>query len=265
MNYINGYAVGGWHRSCGTVAAHFGDGHSKTPEEKGFKIDTYKDLMPIVPAVMDQGQVGSCVFNAGATLYESERQRAGLPFINFSRMFFYNVTRSKIMGVPLEDDSGSTTWSMALCAETYGLCSETLFPYTMENFLREPPPECYAEARGNRVLRYYSLRDLQWVKACLTLEHLVCFGMLIDDSFMKTGIDGNIAKPQPGAIWKGGHEMTIIGFDDVHLNANGSRGAFRIMNSWGTSWADGGFAWLGYDHAALDLCGDFGCFHEVTK
>jgi C1A family cysteine protease len=34
--------------------------------------------------------------------------------------------------------------------------------------------------------------------------------------------------------------MTAIGYDD-------NRAAFRIQNSWGRKWGDGGYAWLGYD------------------
>jgi C1A family cysteine protease len=37
-----------------------------------------------------------------------------------------------------------------------------------------------------------------------------------------------------------GHAMLAIGYDD-------RRGAFRIQNSWGRSWADGGYGWFSYD------------------
>ncbi|MDP4181870.1 MAG: Ig-like domain-containing protein, partial [Bacillota bacterium] len=53
----------------------------------------------------------------------------------------------------------------------------------------------------------------------------------------------------------GGHAMTIVGYDDniwVDLNNNnvvdsGEKGAFRIANSWGTYWKDGGFTWCSYN------------------
>jgi hypothetical protein len=52
-----------------------------------------------------------------------------------------------------------------------------------------------------------------------------------------------------------GHGMTIVGYDDdvwVDLNGDGvvdpgEKGAFLIVNSWGTSWGNGGFMWLAYD------------------
>lgn len=40
---------------------------------------------------------------------------------------------------------------------------------------------------------------------------------------------------------KKGHAIFICGYDD-------DQAAFRIKNSWGTSWGDKGFAWLPYDY-----------------
>jgi C1A family cysteine protease len=61
------------------------------------------------------------------------------------------------------------------------------------------------------------------------------------------------------AYWVNGtngyHGMTVVGYNDniwVDINGNGvvdpgEKGAFRIANSWGTSWGEGGFAWMAYD------------------
>jgi len=38
----------------------------------------------------------------------------------------------------------------------------------------------------------------------------------------------------------GWHAMTLIGYDD-------RKQAFRLMNSWGKGWGDGGYAWLSYE------------------
>jgi C1A family cysteine protease len=38
-----------------------------------------------------------------------------------------------------------------------------------------------------------------------------------------------------------GHAILIVGWDD-------SRRAWRIRNSWGSGWCDGGYAWLSYDY-----------------
>jgi C1A family cysteine protease len=50
-----------------------------------------------------------------------------------------------------------------------------------------------------------------------------------------------------GFIWKEyisprsiSHTIAICGYDDA-------KHAYKIMNSWGTSWGDGGFSWIDYD------------------
>ena len=61
------------------------------------------------------------------------------------------------------------------------------------------------------------------------------------------------------AYWVNGtagyHAMTVVGYNDtiwtdVNGNGvvdNGEKGAFRIANSWGTGWKEGGFCWMAYD------------------
>ena len=42
----------------------------------------------------------------------------------------------------------------------------------------------------------------------------------------------------------GGHEWRIVGADLDKVCSDGTRGAVRMINSWGKSWADGGRAWI---------------------
>ena len=41
------------------------------------------------------------------------------------------------------------------------------------------------------------------------------------------------------------HAMLVVGYDD-----NKYGGAFRVMNSWGTNWGDGGYVWMRYNDFA---------------
>ena len=61
------------------------------------------------------------------------------------------------------------------------------------------------------------------------------------------------------AFWVNGtsgyHAMTVVGYNDdiwTDINGNGTvdsgeKGAFRIANSWGTGWKEGGYSWMAYD------------------
>lgn len=47
----------------------------------------------------------------------------------------------------------------------------------------------------------------------------------------------------------GGHAYMVKGCNNNKLCPDGSRGAIRIINSWGTSWGDKGHAWISYRDA----------------
>ena len=46
------------------------------------------------------------------------------------------------------------------------------------------------------------------------------------------------------------HAVTIIGWDDEKVTPDG-KGAFLMMNSYGTDWGEGGLGWLSYSNASL--------------
>ena len=55
---------------------------------------------------------------------------------------------------------------------------------------------------------------------------------------------------RPGYSARGGHAVTIVGYDDTrqYTDANGEirYGAFKMFNSWGSGWSGDGYIWLSY-------------------
>lgn len=51
----------------------------------------------------------------------------------------------------------------------------------------------------------------------------------------------------------GGHETLLIGTDTAKKCPDGTVGAVRLQNSWGTSWGDGGRAWLSISDLSILL------------
>ena len=65
------------------------------------------------------------------------------------------------------------------------------------------------------------------------------------------GKDGDIAIPYSAEVSNiGGHQVSFVGYDDnVTCVKNGVvlKGAFKVANSWGTTWGKDGYMWLMYD------------------
>ncbi|MCL5036183.1 MAG: PQQ-binding-like beta-propeller repeat protein [Chloroflexi bacterium] len=52
-------------------------------------------------------------------------------------------------------------------------------------------------------------------------------------------------------VYKGGHAVTVVGYDDNRAYNDGTGvkyGAFKLVNSWGTSWGVSGYFWFSYSY-----------------
>ena len=71
----------------------------------------------------------------------------------------------------------------------------------------------------------------------MTPGHPLIISIAADQSFLDA---------TAGFIWRtnlgGGisHALVICGYDD-------SKHAYKVFNSWGTSWGDAGYSWIDYD------------------
>jgi C1A family cysteine protease len=64
----------------------------------------------------------------------------------------------------------------------------------------------------------------------------VLLGLTVFDTFYRPDAAGHIADPPPGASARGRHAVLAVGHQTDEL---------LIRNSWGTTWALGGYAWIG--------------------
>jgi hypothetical protein len=93
-----------------------------------------------------------------------------------------------------------------------------------------------------RAVRGFEAPNVDRIKLQLKDGHPVPFTMKQGLRFKSLGAgetynEGLLAKPDTKI---GAHAMVLMGYDD-------RRHAFRLMNSWGDTWSDGGYGWIDYE------------------
>jgi hypothetical protein len=196
-----------------------------------------------MPPVGDQGGEGCCVPFAvgyGARSAEQYYRTNAASYSNstnvFSPEFLYNQ-------VKFGADCGSGT-SMQVALDfivANGICPYQSMPYSSTNGCTLLPTVTQlSEALNYKIGSYSKIinTDKDAIKSMVSQNHPVIVTILADNSFVNA---------TAGFIWKTfsgsgnlPHCIVICGYDD-------SKNAYKIMNSWGTTWGDAGFSWIDYD------------------
>jgi C1A family cysteine protease len=222
-----------------------------------------KDELPNLTAPRMQLKIGSCSAHAGTYLFENHDSVAPL-----SRRFLYKVTRN-LMG--LTGDTGGYLRAVMQAIAMVGVPPEKYWEYSEQDFDVEPGAFQYALARDYRALTYYRLdapdalpnEVIGYIKANIKLRRACMIGFLVygfDDK-------GNALLPSPGDRAKGGHAVTIVGYDDerqiIHPGGIVTSGAVKFANWWGLDWGEKGFGYLPYNYFGQGLASD--CWTMMTS
>ncbi len=220
---------------------------------KAVKLPPSIDLRAQCPAVVDQGQLGSCTANAiaGAYQFEELKQKKANNFPP-SRLFIYYNERA-IEGTT-KYDSGAAIRDGIKTISKQGVCSEPEWPYIISKFKTKPSQQCYADAARNLALKYMSVsQTLDQMKSCLALGYPFVFGFSVYASFESAQVarTGIVPMPQSSEAQLGGHAVMTVGYDD-------SQQWFVVRNSWGRSWGVGGYCFMPYSYLnSPQLASDF--------
>jgi hypothetical protein len=194
------------------------------------------DLSATLPPPLTQGPSGSCT--SWAVTYAAASQaarRAGLgATLKLSPAFTYNK---------LVQDSlcrlGTTASATLDMLRNVGALPMEEFVFDAGWCGRQATSAELERAARYRIHGWSKLdaTRIENVKAQLARGVVVVFDSQTDRAFDE--LKGNAVFDAPGVLNGGGHNMTAVGYDDA-------RQAFRLQNSWGRKWGDGGYAWLSY-------------------
>ena len=199
------------------------------------------DLSSRFPIPGDQKQQGSCT--AWAVAYGARSYYDGLangqavsPQSAFSPAYIFNQLRHAEPG----RCAGSQISDALNLLVTQGVARLDEFPYTDSNCSRVPSARVLASAALNRIRGWRSIPkgQVETVKGELYRGNPVIVAMSTTNTFDR--VKGSMVFNDVRSETKGYHAMNIVGYDD-------QKGAFKLLNSWGTDWGDGGYGWVDYE------------------
>ena len=216
-----------------------------------------------LPAIGNQGKLGSCTAWAGTYMYQAFLSVAGSGKADLSKLFLYKVARN-LLGS--KGDTGSYLRTTVQALRLFGVPPQQYYPYDISKFDDEPGAFLYAMAQNYQAETYLRLDPqgttpdnvLLAIKSNLAANRSCVFGFIVYDSI--SDASGKVPMPTNSDRKLGGHAVCAVGYDD-HFEISGAEkksvGAVKFACSWGAEWGEGGFGWIPYDYIRAGLAVDW--------
>jgi len=199
-----------------------------------------------MPPVLNQGPYSTCNVHAGAALqYFFNKKRDGDSDL-VSRRALYTQTKLSFEPDDVRDD-GIFLVDMLKTMSTYGFVPEYFWLYPTDlndtsqfNMFLNPVTGSLWN-RQRLVKQWVNVpNDLESIKQALW-QHGPCLtGHSIPKEWYTYNLPADGMLPIPSVQKNGGdHCMLLVGYSDV-------KQALLVRNSWGPTWAWGGYAWIPY-------------------
>ena len=191
------------------------------------ELDLRKELMP----VRNQGTQGTCYAQSACCMKEWQEKQNYDFNEYFSPQFFYNL-RSNKYDNDNSNDEGMFGRDVMKLLKTYGICAEKMYPYGLIEHKDNISEEIYKAAKINVIHAYAKINTISDLKMSLYLNGPALVG------FPVYNYTGQMWKQRNNETFKGGHAMTIVGYNEE---------GFLIRNSWGESWNGNGYTIYYYE------------------
>ena len=218
------------------------------------------DLTNKFPPIGNQGAYGTCVawslgYNLKTFLEGVDQGYTSSQLASSSNQF---SPKDLFWSVPSEykgDDCNGTGFEYAFdVMVSRGIAKMSTVPYSELGDCSNSPQSSWTSDANNYKLDSYREVDIDinTIKGYLADGRPVAIGARLGDNFMQWNTDdviNNDTYLNPG-MQHAYHAMVLGGYDDDM----GSSGAFRVVNSWATSWGDDGYIWVDYDFFVSEFC-----------
>ncbi len=208
------------------------------------------DLSYLLPPIKSQGQQGSCVSWAISYYMKSLQEK-----IEYGSEFTYEKITSPAYTynqITQGNCSGTQLSATLELLKQKGVCSLASFPYSDTNCDLQPTNDQDKQALENRISDYKSLSGENMVnemKGLIYKQTPIIIAAYLSQEFGKIDNFGLTAYREHNIDYslERCHAMLVVGYSDDY-------NAFKVVNSWGADWGDGGFVWI--DYAAFDNVSD---------
>ncbi len=225
-----------------------------------------------IPPVGHQGDTETCVAWATSYYYKTYQEwlehgwalQNGDP--NYDHIFSPSFVYNQITGDPPLNpgdpgcDDGAKIGDALELIVTSGDVPMSVFPWDPYNCVIQPDATQKSDALEYRGIGYGAFfiktgppedpelnNNLTPLKQWLADDDPFLIGFPVYDEFYSAGpyayaCNVPIGPPADPTSFHGLHAVAVVGYDDYF-----GGGAFKIVNSWGTSWGCDGYAWLSYE------------------
>jgi hypothetical protein len=203
--------------------------------------------------VKNQGGLGSCVGFAVTALKEFHEnveylneQAAGSNYVREDSIYdlseqwtYWNAKKIDPWGPEIE---GTSIRFALKVLNKIGCPPEKAWEYT-DNKINIGEPESWSHliARWNKIDSYWRITNFDHLMESLLHLGPVVLGVGCYEEIFRPEPDGFVPYPKNPQYCYGGHAILACGFDRI-------KERILFKNSWGTSWGDKGYGWLGFDY-----------------
>ncbi len=235
----------------------------KAPEVEN--LPKYGSVKQYCPVPYNQSY-GDCTANAFCHCYKllANKNNTSDKHWEPSRLFVYYQERvAENIGVDPStlQDTGADVVDGETFAQTHGICSEYLYPYSSP-IDSTPSQQAMANCSKHKIKSHslISIDDnlLTNIKKTIISGYPVLLAIAVYASFESSEVAKTGMVPMPTPVnyndqndsrdaFMGGHETLIVGYTDV-TGSTGNKGLFTVLNSWGAKWGHDGYFYLPYDY-----------------